>query len=135
VPLFPFAMPTLLVLDCSLSMLRRASSDAGSILDLAKSGLDQLLSHVETTHKLEHVSLVCYSSEVFLYTPFQRDVADIRQRLATEVDCVDTANVVRMLRSIIPLVNEHWGAGVDVKVRDHFQGIQRFDLRFYKIRF
>ena len=58
-------MPTLLALDCSLSMLRVASpsqqhgSDPShSLLDLAKHGLDLVLANIESSHRLEHVSLV-----------------------------------------------------------------------------
>ncbi len=137
-------MPTLLLLDCSLSMMRLASPTSTSLssnappespaaaasedsspgltlMDVAKRGMDRLLSHLETSYRMEHVSLLCYSSDITLYTPFQRDVADIRQRLnSSQVEGADTANAARMLRGAIPLVSEQWGAAIgasgDVKI-------------------
>jgi len=116
-------MPTLLALDCSLSMLRFASpppqhsSDPShSLLDLAKHGLDLVLANIESSHRLEHVSLVCCASDLVMYTPFTRDVADVRKKLMEEVDAFDTCNMVKLLRAVVPFVNEQWGAGVEVKI-------------------
>ena len=51
-----------------------------------------------------------------MYTPFTRDVADVRKKLMEEVDAFDTCNMVKFLRAVVPFVNEQWGAGVEVKI-------------------
>ena len=33
-----------------------------------------------------------------------------------DVGAFDTCNVVKLLRAVVPFVNEQWGAGVEVKV-------------------
>ena len=44
-----------------------------------------------------------------MYTPFTRDVADVRKKLMEEVDAFDTCNMVKFLRAAVPFVNEQWG--------------------------
>ena len=94
-------MPTIIVLDLSLSMLRPASQtslptndiidvdlekdvsicDDGpsgtTLLDLAKVGIESFLTHLEKSSKLEFVSLIGYSSQCDLLCPFTRDVSVI----------------------------------------------------------
>ena len=122
-------MPTVILLDASLSMLRpvdcgrrsyaehsrkerkTANNDSSSIgtvedtgnsfsidgsrdisgnspvnsniqlMDLAKWGIDKLLSHFELAYKLEQVAVLSYSSQCDLVVPFTRDISEIRGKV------------------------------------------------------
>ena len=114
-------MPTVILLDTSLSMLRpvecgkqeqqsyarhtnvnsdesliscngdrdvaNGKSNGGSIqlLDLAKWGIDKLLTHFEHIYKLEQVAVLSYSSQVDLVVPFTRDISDIRGKVNRKI--------------------------------------------------
>lgn len=72
-------MPTLILLDVSLSMARGwrdSSSDSHSrsnILNLATIGITTLLDFFSQSCKLEYVSLLQYSSHWEALVPFTRD--------------------------------------------------------------
>ena len=88
-------MPTLILMDSSLSLLRPAkrSSDNVSengydnpnesfqLMDLAKWGVDWLLSHIEKVYKLEYVAVLDYASQCDLVVPFTRDIAEVRAKV------------------------------------------------------
>ena len=88
-------MPTLILMDSSLSMLRPSSrspengGDNGfdhiaepfQLMDLAKWGVDWLLSHIEKVYKLEHVAVLDYASQCDLVVPFTRDIAEVRAKV------------------------------------------------------
>ena len=91
-------MPTLILMDSSLSMLRPSSrspengGDNGfdhiaepfQLMDLAKWGVDWLLSHIEKVYKLEHVAVLDYASQCDLVVPFTRDIAEVRAKVIPE---------------------------------------------------
>ena len=91
-------MPTLILMDSSLSMLRPSSrspengGDNGfdhiaepfQLMDLAKWGVDWLLSHIEKVYKLEHVAVLDYASQCDLVVPFTRDIAEVRAKVISE---------------------------------------------------
>eukprot|EP00095_Tigriopus_kingsejongensis_P002907 snap_masked-scaffold336_size202805-processed-gene-1.8 protein:Tk02907 transcript:snap_masked-scaffold336_size202805-processed-gene-1.8-mRNA-1 annotation:"conserved hypothetical protein" len=115
-------MPTIVVLDTSLSMARPATPAASqdpeegpTFLELAQNGLDRLLRHLELQYKLEHVALLTFSSECRVLCPFTRDVSEIRQRLA-ETEPEDGSAVIRVVREISTLVTEVWGQSVPVHI-------------------
>ena len=120
-------MPTVILLDASLSMLRpvenglsknRNSSKLSKTLDknseragfdendsvhdnkvsnenknycnsgielmnLAKWGIDQLLTHFEQSYKLEQVAVLTFSSQCDLVVPFTRDIAEVRAKVSS----------------------------------------------------
>ena len=45
-----------------------------TLFDLAKTGIESFLSHLEKSSKLEFVSLIGYSSQCELLCPFTRDL-------------------------------------------------------------
>ena len=85
-------------MDSSLSMLRPSSrspengGDNGfdhiaepfQLMDLAKWGVDWLLSHIEKVYKLEHVAVLDYASQCDLVVPFTRDIAEVRAKVISE---------------------------------------------------
>ena len=91
-------MPTLILMDSSLSMLRPSSrspenggdngfdhiSEPFQLMDLAKWGVDWLLSHIEKVYKLEHVAVLDYASQCDLVVPFTRDIAEVRAKVISE---------------------------------------------------
>ena len=88
-------MPTLILMDSSLSLLRPAnrSTENGiengfdhttepyQLMDLAKWGVDWLLSHIEKVYKLEHVAVLDYASQCDLVVPFTRDIPEVRAKV------------------------------------------------------
>lgn len=121
-------MPTIVVLDLSLSMLRPASrvptpnnvdSDAATenttLLDLAKIGVRSFLNHLEKNSKLEFVSLIGYSSQCDLICPFTRDFQEVSEKLES-VDCLDNTNIVAAFKGIASYVQEQWTNSVPVNV-------------------
>lgn len=118
-------MPTVILLDASLSMLRpiengrrngldkmnrltttndncsltgldvntcvgnglTSDTDKGfgssevQLMNLAKWGIDKLLSHFEQAYKLEQVAVLSYSSQCDLVAPFTRDIAEVRGKV------------------------------------------------------
>ena len=101
-------MPTVILLDASLSMLRpvekgqnskisnskrtgfdenesvhdnTASNTGIELMNLAKWGIDKLLSHFEQSYKLEQVAVLTFSSQCDLAVPFTRDIAEVRGKV------------------------------------------------------
>ena len=109
-------MPTVILLDASLSMLRpvdnglssnknstnRSKSNNGNIegtgfgenesalntassgielMNLAKWGIDKLLTHFEQSYKLEQIAVLTFSSQCDLIVPFTRDIAEVRAKV------------------------------------------------------
>ena len=82
-------------MDSSLSMLRPSNrslenggdngfdhiSEPFQLMDLAKWGVDWLLSHIEKVYKLEHVAVLDYASQCDLVVPFTRDIAEVRAKV------------------------------------------------------
>ena len=122
-------MPTLLVLDNSLSMLQPVKSNPSEhsstdlngskpvdqVFHLAKHGLDLLLEHLQNNYKMEHVALLAFASQCELVYPFSRDIADIRQHLSA-LDCFDKTNIIAGVRGIASAVEEAWNNSVPVNV-------------------
>ena len=108
-------MPTVILLDASLSMLRPVDKGQSSkisnskrtgfdenesvhdntssnetkvygntgieLMNLAKWGIDKLLSHFEQSYKLEQVAVLTFSSQCDLAVPFTRDIAEVRGKV------------------------------------------------------
>ena len=100
-------MPTLILIDSSLSMLRPANrpptlertseselsreNDAFELMDLAKWGIDLLLGHIEKVYKMEHVAILSYGCQCDLVCPFTRDISELRAKITT-IDSSDEIN-------------------------------------------
>ena len=57
------------------------SNTSTQFMNLAKWGIDKLLSHFEQTYKLEQVAVLSYSSQCDLVAPFSRDIAEVRGKV------------------------------------------------------
>ena len=57
------------------------SNTSTQLMNLAKWGIDKLLSHFEQTYKLEQVAVLSYSSQCDLVAPFSRDIAEVRGKV------------------------------------------------------
>ena len=95
-------MPTVILLDCGLSMGRLVGKKGGEtvkpatpkspqeitieddveIRHLALAGVSQILTQIETHCRLEHVALITYASQSEVLVPFTRDIDMIRSRLS-----------------------------------------------------
>jgi hypothetical protein len=81
-------MPTVILIDSSLSMLRPATTseaevgaDGHQLMDLAKWGVDLLLDHLEKVYKLEHVAVLSYATQCDLVASFTRDIPEVRAKV------------------------------------------------------
>ena len=112
-------MPTIILLDSSLSMLRSATkqtekaSENGTeegfqLMDLAKWAIDHLLNHLEKVYKLEHVAVLAYANQCDLVVPFIRDIPEARAKVTT-IDCFDSSNIIAGLKGLVNFVLEQWG--------------------------
>ena len=111
-------MPTLILIDSSLSMLRPANrppnssernsesrtsesesreNDALELMDLAKWGIDLLLGHIEKVYKMEHVAILSYGCQCDLVCPFTRDISELRAKITT-IDSSDASNPIAGLK-------------------------------------
>lgn len=109
-------MPTLLLLDRSLSMKRPASTEHPlPRLSLAKEGINTLLSYLEAVFPSEHVGLINFSSSPQLVCPFTRDLSEVREALdsVSVEDRTDLPGAVQFLTELIP---KEWGVFIPVQV-------------------
>ena len=115
-----FSMPTIILIDHSLSMLRPFSAEEPGnegcqLLDLAKWGIDRLLSHFEHRYRLEQIAVLAYSSRSSVVVPFTRDLGSIRAKL-TVIEGSDISDPVHGISGVITYVKDNWGTGVHVDV-------------------
>lgn len=124
-------MPTVLLLDCGLSMGRLVGrggegervkaatprspqeitlDDDTEIMHLAQQGAASLLATVETNCRLEHVAILTFSSCAEVVAPFSRDLGLLRSKLAG-VSCQDKSLLEVGLGRAVSLVMEEWGGG------------------------
>ena len=117
-------MPTLILIDSSLSMMRPANKpslertpesnsesreiDDYELMDLAKWGIDLLLSHIEKVYKMEHVAILSYGCQCDLVCPFTRDISELRAKITT-IDSSDSSNPIAGLKGkhLISLIMFH----------------------------
>ena len=99
-------MPTVLLLDNSLSMLcpvapttTAEGNTAECYLELAKVGLERVLAHLEAKFKLESVSLMTFSSTYNVLAPFTREVSSVRNKLRI-AEAADTSEFIQGLRGL-----------------------------------
>eukprot|EP00088_Acartia_fossae_P030699 TRINITY_DN3169_c0_g1_i6.p1 TRINITY_DN3169_c0_g1~~TRINITY_DN3169_c0_g1_i6.p1 ORF type:complete len:508 (+),score=91.69 TRINITY_DN3169_c0_g1_i6:22-1524(+) len=120
-------MPTVVLLDSSLSMARLAIpksdpnrpielSSTGEELELrhlAAHGISHLVEQIETNCKLEQVALLQYSSHCELTSPFSRDMDMLRSKLLS-LSCQDKSSLEVGIKGFVGVVQEEWGLGIPV---------------------
>lgn len=112
-------MPTVILLDASLSMCRRVvmpdASEPYQLRHLAIHGLTYLLDHLNSDCKLEFVALMAYSSLWELIVQFTRDFDSIKGGVM-RLECYDKTNVIKALEGAKSVIMEEWGAGVPCQI-------------------
>ncbi|XP_076067871.1 integrator complex subunit 14 isoform X2 [Oratosquilla oratoria] len=114
-------MPTVILLDVSLSMCRRVSEEASNGEEdvlrkhLAVHGCNVLLDHFMQHCKLEFTALVIFSSLYEVVAPFTRDFELIKNVLTT-LDEYDMTNLETGLLGAAQHVLDEWGNGTPCQV-------------------
>ena len=114
-------MPTLILLDVSLSMSRilpvaDAPNESSSIKDLAVTGLLTFLDHISNQCKLEFTSLMLFSSLWEKSLGFTRDYESVKARLLEIDSFFDKTNIVNALEGVREMVLEEWGQTTSVPI-------------------
>ncbi|XP_059049229.1 integrator complex subunit 14 isoform X2 [Achroia grisella] len=112
-------MPTVLLLDISLSMSRPVptsdSTENHTRLTIASSAINTFLDYLSVHAKLEYVALVTYSSLYEVSVPFTRDYDSIRNKLPLleegDKTCIETA-----LLGVNQLILSEWGYQTPVQI-------------------
>uniref|UniRef100_A0A4W3K1T3 Integrator complex subunit 14 n=1 Tax=Callorhinchus milii TaxID=7868 RepID=A0A4W3K1T3_CALMI len=112
-------MPTVVLLDVSLSMTRPVSMEGSEEYQrkhLAAHGLSMLFEHMATNYKLEFTALVAFSSLWELMVPFTRDYNTLQEALST-VDDYDKTCLESALVGISNIVQEEWGVCIPCQLQ------------------
>uniref|UniRef100_A0A8C5EPY0 Integrator complex subunit 14 n=1 Tax=Gouania willdenowi TaxID=441366 RepID=A0A8C5EPY0_GOUWI len=127
-------MPTVVVMDVSLSMTRPVCLDGSEEFqrkNLAVHGLNMLFEHMASNYRLEFTALMAFSSLWELLVPFTRDYNALQEALSTLEDydktCVESA-----LQGVSNVVQQEWGSACPcqvVLVTDGSLGIGKGSLR------
>uniref|UniRef100_A0A8C7GJ08 Integrator complex subunit 14 n=1 Tax=Oncorhynchus kisutch TaxID=8019 RepID=A0A8C7GJ08_ONCKI len=128
-------MPTVVLMDASLSMTRPVSleqcSEELQRKNLAVAGLTMLFEHMANNYRLEFTSLVAFSSLWELLVPFTRDYNTLQEALSNLEDydktCLESA-----LHGVSNVVQQEWGHACPtqvVLVTDGSLGIGKGSLR------
>ena len=143
-------MPTLILLDCGLSMGRlvgkkedksRPATSGGDIpeitLDddteirhLAIQGVTQLLARIEKNCRLEHVALVTFSSAAEVLAPFTRDIDHVRSKLSS-ITAQDKSLLEAGLGGAVGHVLDEWGGGAAESLNLNMVRTSFSFLRYY----
>uniref|UniRef100_A0A672YAB5 Integrator complex subunit 14 n=1 Tax=Sphaeramia orbicularis TaxID=375764 RepID=A0A672YAB5_9TELE len=127
-------MPTVVLMDVSLSMTRPVSLDGSEEFqrkNLAVHGLNMLFEHMASNYRLEFTALMAFSSLWELLVPFTRDYNALQEALSNLEDydktCVESA-----LHGVNNVVQQEWGNACPcqvVLVTDGSLGIGKGSLR------
>ncbi|CAJ0943796.1 unnamed protein product [Ranitomeya imitator] len=126
-------MPTVVVMDVSLSMTRPVPVEGTEDFQrkhLAAHGLTMLFEHMATNYKLEFTALVVFSSLWELMVPFTRDYNTLQEALSN-IDDYDKTCLESALQGVSSVVQQEWGATIPcqvVLVTDGCLGIGRGSL-------
>lgn len=113
-------MPTVILLDVSLSMSRRTIRADGrktdsQLMHLAQHGIHHFLDELAERSKLEFTSLVIFSSLWEIVVPFTRDFAAIKAGCLS-LDVYDKTRIENALQGVESLVMEEWGGVVPINL-------------------
>ncbi|KAI5634754.1 von willebrand factor type A domain-containing protein [Phthorimaea operculella] len=112
-------MPTVLLLDVSLSMTRPVpTSDATESINrltIASAAINTFLDYLSVHSKLEYVALVSFSSAYEVVVPFTRDYDSIRAKLPV-LEEGDKTCIEQALAGVNQLILNEWGYQTPVQV-------------------
>ncbi|EMP36011.1 UPF0464 protein C15orf44 like protein [Chelonia mydas] len=112
-------MPTVVVMDVSLSMTRPVSVEGSEEYQrkhLAVHGLTMLFEHMATNYKLEFTALVVFSSLWELMVPFTRDYNTLQEALSN-MDDYDKTCLESALVGVCNVVQQEWGAAIPCQLQ------------------
>uniref|UniRef100_A0A8D3AW76 Integrator complex subunit 14 n=1 Tax=Scophthalmus maximus TaxID=52904 RepID=A0A8D3AW76_SCOMX len=127
-------MPTVVLMDVSLSMTRPVSQDGSEEFqrkNLAVHGLNMLFEHMASNYRLEFTSLMAFSSLWELLVPFTRDYNALQEALSSLED-YDKTCVEAALQGVSNVVQQEWGSACPCQlmlVTDGSLGIGKGSLR------
>ncbi|XP_068741564.1 integrator complex subunit 14-like [Montipora capricornis] len=111
-------MPTVVLLDVSLSMLRRVKTPDEELVErkqLAIRGLHAFFDFLSSKFKLEFSALLAFSSLWEIVVPFTRDYQSLKQGCIT-VDTYDKTSFDNGFSGVVGHVIEEWGTSVPCQV-------------------
>ncbi|XP_022435516.1 integrator complex subunit 14 isoform X2 [Delphinapterus leucas] len=112
-------MPTVVVMDVSLSMTRPVSIEGSEEYQrkhLAAHGLTMLFEHMATNYKLEFTALVVFSSLWELMVPFTRDYNTLQEALSN-MDDYDKTCLESALVGVCNIVQQEWGGTIPCQLQ------------------
>ncbi|XP_019804086.1 integrator complex subunit 14 isoform X2 [Tursiops truncatus] len=112
-------MPTVVVMDVSLSMTRPVSIEGSEEYQrkhLAAHGLTMLFEHMATNYKLEFTALVVFSSLWELMVPFTRDYNTLQEALSN-MDDYDKTCLESALVGVCNIVQQEWGGAIPCQLQ------------------
>ncbi|XP_077935320.1 integrator complex subunit 14 isoform X3 [Halichoerus grypus] len=116
-------MPTVVVMDVSLSMTRPVSIEGSEEYQrkhLAAHGLTMLFEHMATNYKLEFTALVVFSSLWELMVPFTRDYNTLQEALSN-MDDYDKTCLESALVGVCNIVQQEWGGAIPCQEESEFE--------------
>ena len=129
-------MPTVVILDKSLSMRRPASKEnLDSRHSLACKGLEWFLNYIGVCFPLEHTSLLAFSSTCDVVVPFTRDYDLLKSKL-DEVTVQDRTDLHAALVTMVETMLAEWGSFAPcqaVLVTDGSPGVRHQDAVYKKL--
>ncbi|XP_042533363.1 integrator complex subunit 14-like [Dipodomys spectabilis] len=112
-------MPTVVVMDVSLSMIRPVSVEGSEEYQrkhLAAHGLTMLFEHMATNYKLEFTALVVFSSLWELMVLFTRDYNTLQEALSN-MDNYDKTCLESALVGVCNIVQQDWGGAIPCQLQ------------------
>ena len=124
-------MPTVFLLDRSLSMRRNVSRDHSELTrhDLACRGLEWFLRYMKSTFPLEYTSLLSFSSQCDVMVPFTREYERLIEALG-KITVLDRTELLSGLLGLVEVMVFEWGAFAPcqaVLVTDGMPGVRHQD--------
>ncbi|XP_077556453.1 integrator complex subunit 14 isoform X2 [Haemaphysalis longicornis] len=112
-------MPTVILLDVSLSMCRPLTtadtSESLQVRQLAVHGINAFLDHMAQHCKLEFCALVVFSSLWELVVPFTRDTESLKAALV-QTECHDRTDLGLALQGARQVLLDEWGSSMPAQV-------------------
>lgn len=108
-------MPTVILLDNSLSMLKTQNETSTTKRDLATKLITNLIDHFSKYDKFEYLALVAYSSTAQVVSEFTRDysklIESLKQLRTGDASCLEEG-----LNKVSDLVIEEWACFTSIQV-------------------
>ena len=125
-------MPTVVLLDRSLSMRRPSSRDNPDQTrhSLACKGLEWFFDYMAKCFPLEFTCLLCFSSVCDVVCPFTRNYAQLKDKLG-EISVLDRTDLHNALVAMVELMVADWGSFAPcqaILVTDGIPGVRHQDV-------